>query len=152
MTLGGDRHAFLYLSHFGNPQHVSHTSGAFGARYFGKYIRKKQKEVQESLGETGRTQRISWWDTHNFSIAAEQRVAKIFTRKTTMFTTHQKDGIVSSFYDGSEHFAANFAVIVVLLKGGSLVVTGDITAGSLLVFAVFDLCRCTYCNAWLILL
>ena len=37
-----------------------------------------------------------------------------------------------------------------LLKGGSLVVTGDITAGSLQFSAVFDLCWCTYCNAWLI--
>ena len=112
----------------------------FGARYFGKYIRKKQKEVQESLGETGAYAEESLGGIRTiFQFAAEQRVAKVFHEKIdNVYDISKKTGIVSSFYDGSVHFAANFAVIVVLLKGGSLVVTGDITAGELTSFLLYS--------------
>ena len=74
-----------------------------------------------------------------FQFAAEQRVAKTFHEKIdSVYEISKKTGIVSSFYDGSVHFAANFAVIVVLLKGGSLVVTGDITAGELTSFLLYS--------------
>ena len=63
----------------------------FGARYFGKYIRKRQKQVQESLGETGAYAEESLGGIRTiFQFAAEQRVAKHFTRKLTMFTKYQK--------------------------------------------------------------
>ena len=112
----------------------------FGARYFGKYIRKRQKEVQESLGETGAYAEESLGGIRTiFQFAAEQRVAKTFHEKIdNVYEISKKTGIVSSFYDGSVHFAANFAVIVVLLKGGSLVVTGDITAGELTSFLLYS--------------
>ena len=45
---------------------------------------------------------------------------------------------MSAYYDGSLHFAANFAIVAVLLKGGSLVITGDISAGELTSFLLYS--------------
>ena len=112
----------------------------FGARYFGKYIRKRQKEVQEKLGETGAYAEESLGGIRTiFQFAAEGRVANIYHSKIDDVYEISKDtGIVSAYYDGSLHFAANFAIVAVLLKGGSLVITGDISAGELTSFLLYS--------------
>ncbi len=112
----------------------------FGARYFGKYIRKRQKEVQEKLGETGAYAEESLGGIRTiFQFASENRVASVYHGKIDDVYEVSKDtGIISSYYDGSLHFAANFAVVAVLLKGGSLVITGDISAGELTSFLLYS--------------
>jgi len=112
-----------------------------GARYVGRQLREKQKQVQTLHGKatTSAEEALNGIATVT-QFGAEP--LELNRYRTHVVDAHQaaiETGRTQALFDGSVHVAANGAILCVLGYGGSLVMQGGITAGDLTGFLMYSL-------------
>jgi len=114
---------------------------AVGGVFYGRYIRKLSKEVQDILGKAS-------------EIAEEAisgiRTVKVFTQENReqgrysnvvekVYQKGKQVGIVSGGFYGTIGFAANMAMLSVMTYGGSMVIDQHLSVGELTSFLLYSI-------------
>lgn len=112
-----------------------------GARYFGRYVKSQQRQVQDALAETSTLAEevISNVRTVRQFAGEPFEVAKYDARVDSAYAKACRVAIATAWFDGGVHLAANCSLVAVLGYGGSLVLNHEITAGSLTSFLLYSL-------------
>ena len=111
------------------------------ARTFGKSMREWQGRVQEMQGDaTSVAQEVLSGIKTVRQFAAEPYEADRYAEKVNLAHREAiKIGKSQAMFDGSVHIAANAAVLGVVGYGGTMVLSGDITAGDLASFLMYSM-------------
>mmetsp|Transcript_7736 Transcript_7736/g.13738 ORF Transcript_7736/g.13738 Transcript_7736/m.13738 type:complete len:725 (+) Transcript_7736:10-2184(+) len=111
------------------------------ARYFGRFLKARQAQVQDALAETSTVAEevISNVRTVRQFAGEPLEVAKYNARIDTAYRRACEVGLASAWFEGSVHLAANFSLIAVLAFGGAQVMSHQLTAGALTSFLMYSL-------------
>ena len=111
------------------------------ARYFGRMLRARQKEVQELLGESTAhaEETINQMNTVR-AFAAEAHEASKYNKLVGDVCDKAIDtGKSQAVFDGGVHVAANAAILAVLGWGGQMVIESSLSAGQLASFLMYSM-------------
>lgn len=114
---------------------------AVSTMVYGRYIKRRQKEVQTSLGKAVEvaSEAVGSIRTVRQFVQEPMEVRRFGDAVDRTFWQARQVGFASAIYDGSIHMATNIALISVLWYGGTLVLDGAITAGELTSFLMYSL-------------
>jgi len=111
------------------------------ARYFGRVIKDRQKHVQELLSESTTVAEEVFSNVKTVrQFAAEQHESNRYRDKVQQtYREAVAAGMAQAWFDGTVHTAANASILGVLGYGGTMVLSGVITAGDLASFLLYTM-------------
>jgi ATP-binding cassette subfamily B protein len=114
---------------------------ALGARHTGKFLKRKQAEVQDALAASAARaeEALGAVRTVRHFAAEGDEVRRYSAQVKRAFDGAVEAGLAQAWFEGGVHFAANTSMVAVLAYGGSQVLAGELTAGALTSFLMYSL-------------
>ena len=108
--------------------------------FYGRYIRKLSKEVQDTLGKTTELAEevISSIRTVKLFAKEDREASRYEARVKEVFELGKRSGIASGSFFGAIGLSAHLSLLAVLSYGGSLVIDNQLTIGELSSFLIYS--------------
>lgn len=114
---------------------------AIVSKLYGEYYKRLTKDVQTALAEANKVaeETISAMKTVRSFASEQQEAESYYAKLMVMFQLNKKQAIAFAFYVWSSYIAELALQVAILYYGGHLVVTGQITGGTLISFVIYEL-------------
>ncbi|KAM4617028.1 ABC-type oligopeptide transporter ABCB9 [Polymixia lowei] len=111
------------------------------SKVYGEYYKRLTKEVQTSLAEANKVaeETISAMRTVRSFANEEQEADSYYARLMVMFQINKKQALAYACYMWSSCISELALQVAVLYYGGHLVVTGQMSSGTLISFVIYEL-------------
>jgi len=108
---------------------------------YGRYVEGQQRAVQEALGKTMEVAQelVSNVRTVRQYARERQEAFRFDLAVGDSYRLARRIGILSGYFDGAVHFAANLGLVAVLWYGGNQISSGAMSAGDLTAFLMYSL-------------
>ncbi|KAM6965345.1 ABC-type oligopeptide transporter ABCB9 [Aplochiton taeniatus] len=114
---------------------------AIVSQMYGEYYKRLTKDVQTALAEANKVaeETISAMKTVRSFASEEQEAESYYARLMVMFQLNKKQAIAFACYIWSSYISELALQVAILYYGGHLVVTGQISGGTLISFVIYEL-------------
>lgn len=112
---------------------------ALGWRYGGGIIKKRQRQVQEALGETATVAEERVSNIRTVRVFAQERAesSRYGAAVDAVFQRGRQVAIASALLDSATHLATNAGLCAVIGYGGTMVLQAELSVGDLTAFLLY---------------